>query len=115
MHIPLNSANMIVLPLSLGIGVDNGVHLVHDFREQKGRYRMSPSIASSVLLTSLTTMVGVGSLMIASHRGLRSLGRVLTIGVACCLFTQLAILPSLLIWLSRHRSAASTEEGQRHL
>ena len=42
---------------------------------------MSPSTASAVLITSLTTMIGFGSLMVASHRGLQSLGRVLTIGV----------------------------------
>jgi hypothetical protein len=98
--IPLNPANMIVLPLILGIGVDDGVHVIHDFRRQKGRYHMSPSTASAVLITSLTTMVGFGSLMIASHQGLQSLGRVLTLGVSCCLFTSLIILPALLILLS---------------
>jgi len=100
--VPLNPANMIVLPLILGIGIDDGVHVVHDFRRQRGRYRMSPSTASAVLITSLTTMVGFGSLMIASHRGLQSLGRVLTIGVSCCLFTSLVMLPALLtLWTSR--------------
>ena len=103
LNIPLNPANMIVLPLILGIGVDDGVHVVHDFRLQKGRYRMSPSTASAVLLTSLTTMVGFGSLMIASHQGLQSLGRVLTIGVSCCLFTSLVMLPALLTWMTRNR------------
>ena len=39
-------------------------------------------------------MVGFGSLMIASHQGLQSLGRVLTIGVSCCLFTSLVMLPA---------------------
>ena len=100
--IPLNPANMIVLPLILGIGVDDGVHVVHDFRRQTGRYRMSASTASAVVITSLTTMVGFGSLMIASHRGLQSLGRVLTLGVSCCLFSSLVILPALLAWMSRH-------------
>ena len=102
--IPLNPANMIVLPLILGIGVDDGVHVIHDFRRQKGRYHMSPSTASAVLITSLTTMVGFGSLMIASHQGLQSLGRVLTIGVSCCLFTSLIILPAILILLTRNRA-----------
>lgn len=105
LNIPLNPANMIVLPLILGIGVDDGVHVVHDFRLQKGRYRMSPSTASAVLITSLTTMVGFGSLMIASHRGLQSLGRVLTIGVSCCLFTSLVMLPAWLAWITRNRPA----------
>ncbi len=109
MNIPLNPANMIVLPLILGIGIDDGVHVVHDFRRQKGRYRMSPSTASAVLITSLTTMVGFGSLMIAKHQGLQSLGRVLTIGVSCCLFTSLVMLPALLILLTRHRAEPQQE------
>ncbi len=103
LNVPLNPANMIVLPLILGIGIDDGVHVVHDFRRQKGRYRMSPSTASAVLITSLTTMVGFGSLMIANHRGLQSLGRVLTLGVSCCLFTSLVMLPALLVWVTRNR------------
>jgi len=103
LNIPLNPANMIVLPLILGIGIDDGVHVVHDFRRQTGRYRMSPSTASAVLITSLTTMVGFGSLMIASHRGLQSLGRVLTIGVSCCLFSSLVMLPAFLVWVTRNR------------
>ncbi|MBN2473246.1 MAG: MMPL family transporter [Pirellulales bacterium] len=111
LNIPLNPANMIVLPLILGIGIDDGVHVTHDFRCQRGRYRMSPSTASAVLITSLTTMVGFGSLMIASHRGLQSLGRVLTIGVSCCLFASLIMLPALLAWLTRHRAEPADESG----
>lgn len=103
LNIPLNPANMIVLPLILGIGIDDGVHVMHDFRRQRGPYRMSASTASAVLITSLTTMIGFGSLMIASHRGLQSLGRVLTIGVSCCMFTSLIMLPALLAWATRHR------------
>lgn len=110
LDIPLNPANMIVLPLILGIGVDDGVHVIHDFRRQTGRYRMSPSTASAVLITSLTTMVGFGSLMIASHQGLQSLGRVLTIGVSCCLFTSLVMLPALLGWITRHHQELPEEE-----
>ncbi|MGD9126344.1 MAG: MMPL family transporter [Planctomycetia bacterium] len=107
--IPLNPANMIVLPLILGIGIDDGVHVVHDFRRQRGPYRMSASTASAVLITSITTMVGFGSMMIASHRGLQSLGRVLTIGVTCCLFTSLIMLPAILAWMTRHRSEEEEE------
>jgi len=109
LDIPLNPANMIVLPLILGIGIDDGVHILHDYRCQQGPYHISRSTATSVLITSLTTMVGFGSLMIASHRGLRSLGQVLSIGVACCLFTSLVMLPALLTWISRHRQEIDDE------
>jgi predicted RND superfamily exporter protein len=101
--IPLNPANLIALPLILGIGVDYGVHIVHEYRDSRGPYRMSPSTAVAVLVDALTTIVGFGTLMIASHQGLQSLGRVLTIGVSCCLFTSLVMLPALLTWLSRGR------------
>jgi hopanoid biosynthesis associated RND transporter like protein HpnN len=110
--IPLNAANLIVLPLILGIGIDDGVHVVHDFRRQHGaNYRLSRSTASAILMTSLTTMVGFGSLMIASHRGLESLGRVLTLGVTCCLFSSLVILPALLSWLANSESALQTTDA----
>jgi predicted RND superfamily exporter protein len=103
LDIPLNPANMIVLPLILGIGMDYGVHIVHDYRQQTGRYALRSSIAVAILLGALTTIVGFGSLMIANHRGLESLGRVLTIGVSACLFNSFIMLPALLAWMSEHR------------
>jgi len=103
LDLPLNPANMIVLPLILGIGIDDGVHVVHDFRRQSGRYRISASTASAILITSLTTMIGFGSLMIACHQGLQSLGRVLTIGVSCCLFNSFIVLPAILTLVTRNR------------
>ncbi len=109
LNIPLNPANMIALPLILGIGVDYGVHIVHDYIEQRGRYRMAPSTAVAVLVDALTTIVGFGALMIASHQGLQSLGRVLSIGVTCCLFTSIIMLPALLTWMSRHRTEEPEE------
>lgn len=109
LNLPLNPANMIALPLILGIGVDYGVHLIHDYREQKGRFRMSPSTAVAVLVDSLTTIVGFGAMMIATHRGLQSLGRVLTLGVTCCLFTSLVMLPALLSWMSWNRKDDSED------
>lgn len=106
LDIPLNPANMIALPLILGIGIDYGVHLVHEYREQRGPYRMSQGTAVAILVDALTTIVGFGSLMIASHQGLQSLGRVLTLGVTCCLLTSLVSLPALLAWISRNRPTA---------
>ncbi|REK17922.1 MAG: hypothetical protein DWQ37_05220 [Planctomycetota bacterium] len=113
LDIPLNPANLIALPLILGIGVDYGVHIVHEFRETKGPYRMSPGTAVAVLVDALTTLVGFGSLMIASHQGLQSLGRVLTLGVTCCLFTSLVMLPAALTWLTRNRKTPLPIEPQR--
>ncbi len=103
-NIPLNPANLIILPLILGIGVDNGVHVLHDFHLKPNViYNTSPSTINAIMLTSTTTMVGFGSMMVSAHRGLYSLGAVLTIGVGACLFVSLVTLPALLTFVSRHR------------
>jgi len=111
LNIPLNPANLIALPLILGIGVDYGVHIVHEFRECDGPYVMSPGTAVAVLVDALTTLVGFGSLMIATHQGLQSLGRVLTLGVTCCLFTSIIMLPAALTWLTRNRKPLQPAEA----
>jgi hopanoid biosynthesis associated RND transporter like protein HpnN len=104
-----NAANLIVLPLILGIGVDNGVYVVHNCRSQKGKqFTLDASTAYAMMMTSITNMVGFGSLMLAAHRGLFSVGLVLTVGVACTLFVSLTTLPAILSWLSKEpRSRAS--------
>ena len=109
LKIPFNPANMISLPLMLGMGVDNGINIVYDFRRQTDKYRMSPSTAVAVILNTLTTMVGFAVLMIADHRGLQSLGRVLTIGMSCCLVSSLIILPAFLAWITRNRREEDQE------
>ena len=94
--IDLNPANLIGIPLILGIAVDYGVHIVHDALERPGPYRISASTANSVLVDALTTILGFGALMVASHKGLESLGRVLTLGVTTCTITSLVLLPAIL-------------------
>jgi len=107
LRVDLNPANLIVLPLIVGIGVDSGVHVLHDYRLQPRQYRPSSSTLNSVTLTGLTTMVGFGSMIIAPHRGLMSLGVVLTVGVGSCLFVSLILLPAILTLLSRSRDQAA--------
>jgi hypothetical protein len=107
--ISLNPANLIVLPLILGIGIDDGVHVIHDFRMQTGRYRISPSTINAITLTSLTSMIGFGSMLVASHRGLVSLALVLVIGVGSCLVVSLVVLPALLTLVSSPGGGAEQE------
>lgn len=97
LDIPLNPANMIVLPLILGLGIDTGINVVHDMRNQRGRYfGASNAAVVSIVVNTLTTMVGFGALMIANHQGLQSLGRVLTIAMGFNMFNSL-LLPNLLV------------------
>ncbi len=102
LNIPLNAANMIVLPLILGIGIDSGVHVIHDWRSQGMHgYRLSSGVVVAILVCSATTMVGFSSMVFARHQGLRTLGEVLTLGLACCQLSSLYFLPGLLMWLGR--------------
>jgi uncharacterized protein len=97
LDIPLNLANMIVLPLTLGLGMDTGINLVCEMRNQRGRYRgAGNAVIVAVVVNTLTTMVGFGALMIANHQGLQSLGRVLTISMGFNMFNSL-LLPNLLV------------------
>lgn len=97
LDIPLNPANMIVLPLTLGLGMDTGINLVHEMRNQGSRYRgAGNAVIVAVVVNTLTTMVGFGALMIANHQGLQSLGRVLSISMAFNMLNSL-LLPNLLV------------------
>ena len=110
LNIPFNPANMIVLPLVIGISIDYGIHLVHDFRNrQTRRYVVSSSTATAILITSLTSAVGFGSMMIACHQGLQSLGRVLVIGMTCCLITSVVVLPAILSLCTRSNDGTAIE------
>jgi uncharacterized protein len=104
--IPLNPANMIAFPLILGVGVDNGVHVLHDYLNRRpGKpYALSRSTGRGILVAALTTVLGFGTLMIARHRGQVGLGCTLALGVSCCMVASLVFLPALLRLLSMRRS-----------
>ena len=106
--VPLNPANMIAFPLILGVGVDNGVHVLHDYliRRGEGRSTISYAIGRGVLVKALTTMIGFGTLMISSERGLAGLGLILTLGVGCCMLSALVFLPAVLHLLGGRRMTA---------
>ena len=96
--IQFNLANLVILPLILGIGVVDGVHILHRWREEPecGENVISKSTGQAVILTSLTTMIGFGSLMVADHQGVYSVGLVLTLGVGSCMITSITLLPALM-------------------
>jgi uncharacterized protein len=112
--VQFNMANLLFLPLIIGIGIDNGVHIVHSFRAT-GKYEgesvpLARSTAKAITLAALTTIVGFGSLMISGHRGIYSLGLLVALGVGSVLVASLTTLPSLLAILgsaSGERTAAS--------
>ena len=99
--IPLNPANIMMLPLVIGIGVTNGIHILNRFSEEQTPSILARSTGKAVLVSGLTTIAGFGSLMIADHRGIKSLGYVMATGVATCMVAGLTFLPALLTLLTR--------------
>ena len=95
---PLNFANVIALPLLLGIGVDSGIHIIHRYRTDlpDGRSILATSSARAVTVSSLTTMGGIGNLALSPHAGTASLGLLLTLGIGITLACMLLVLPALL-------------------
>jgi hopanoid biosynthesis associated RND transporter like protein HpnN len=117
--VPLNPANMIALPLILGVGADNGVHVLHDYRSRAGggqRYSLGHATGRGILVAALTTVLGFGTLMIARHQGLFGLGLMLTLGVSCCMLTALVFLPALLGMLNtREKQIGAAEKSRRRI
>src|SRR5678816_3756631 len=89
------------LPLIIGIGVTNGIHILNRFAEEEHPSILARSTGKAVLVSALTAMAGFGSLVLAQHRGIRSLGYVMSTGVATCMIVGLTFLPAILNILSR--------------
>lgn len=108
MSIPLNIVNIGMLPILVGIGVDDGIHIVHRFLEGRGRIvQIFHNTGRAVLITTLTTIVGFGTLVFAEYPGLVTAGLVAIIGMVCCFVSSVTVLPALL-WFSRRQRPAPT-------
>jgi hypothetical protein len=102
-NIQFNLANIMTLPLVIGIGVTNGIQILNRFAEERTPGILSRSTGKAVLVSGLTAIAGFGSLIIAQHRGIRSLGQVMAMGIALCMMAALTFLPAFLNLLGRRR------------
>jgi predicted RND superfamily exporter protein len=96
--IDFNPINALALPIVLGVAEDSGVHLVHRFVAERGDLaRTLAGAGRTVVLCGATTLIGFGSLVGASHRGLASFAAALTLGAGGALAASLVVLPQLLV------------------
>jgi hypothetical protein len=112
LDIPFNFADVIVLPLLLGMGVDSGIHLIHRSRMgEQGRNVLETSTARAVVYSNLTSIASFGTMGFASHMGLATLGQMLTIGVGYTMVCNMVVLPALISLRSerRHPAAGSAD------
>jgi hypothetical protein len=97
LDLPFNFANVIALPLLLGLGANNGIQMVY-------RWRVAPPASGDLLRTStargvvfsvLTTMCSFGSLAFSAHKGTASMGLLLALGLTLMLVCTLILTPAL--------------------
>ena len=118
LHVKVNFANFIALPITFGIGVDYAVNIVA--RWQQLRFSVSSdeplrrehvieairSTGGAVGLASMTTIIGYSSLLLAENRALFSFGILAVLGEVCCITTAVVALPAVVILFARKDAAA---------
>ncbi len=108
-----NFVNILVVPIIIGIGVDNGIHLTERFFESG--YSAKTIIADTgraLIVTALTSIAGFGSLAISGYEGVASMGRLTIWALAWVLFSSLFTVPALLFVVYRRKRQASLTRSQ---
>ncbi len=100
--LPLNFANIIALPLLLGIGVAFDIYFVMRWRAGSGDLLQS-STARAILFSALTTGTAFGSLALSNHPGTAEMGKLLTLALFYTLLCTFFVLPALLGPVRRQR------------
>jgi len=96
LDIPFNLGNFFGLPVIAGLGIDSGVHLIHRYREKGEIGDMLKTVSPAIILSTVTTLLGFGSLSFVRHRGLASFGQLMSLGSLTTLVAALVIVPLLL-------------------
>jgi hypothetical protein len=102
--VSLNFANVIVVPLLIGLGVSGSIHVV--MRQRQHGDIIGTSTPRAVVFSGLTTIASFGALALSNHLGLASMGLLLTIAILWSLVCTLVVLPAMLVASSRQRARA---------
>jgi multidrug efflux pump subunit AcrB len=110
---PFSFMSVTAIPLIIGIGIDNGIHLIRRYREAGANRILDVARASGAALiqSNLTTIVGFGALMASGFPPLAELGIVTTLGVALALAAAMVITPAFLL-LRQPKDPRASAPGQ---
>jgi hypothetical protein len=113
----LNFINAAVLPNLLAIAVDNAVHLYHRYREEGpgSLPHVVRTTGVAAVVATLSNAAGYGALLTASHPGLRSIGEIALLGVACAFLGTTVLFPAVLALLERQKPGAPNGEDEDEL
>jgi hypothetical protein len=107
-------ANVEALPLILGIGIDDAVHILHAVK-RRGMNNLPDILrhtGRALLLTSLTTSIAFGAIAFSSHRGFAGMGFLLVLGVVSCFIASVVLLPAVMrIFLGDKTSKEQQKEA----
>jgi len=97
------------IPLIIGIGIDNGIHLVRRYRESSDSSILDVTKASGAALiqSNLTTIIGFGALMASTFKPLAELGLVASLGVALALVGGICLIPAVIVLEERKRNCTN--------
>ena len=90
---PLNFANIIALPLLLGVGVAFKIYYIMAWRAGQTNL-LELSLTRAVIFSAATTATAFGSLWLSSHPGTSSMGKLLTLTLACTMLAAVGFSPS---------------------
>ncbi|MDR3077404.1 MAG: MMPL family transporter [Planctomycetota bacterium] len=119
--VPFNFVNTLVIPIIVGLGVDNGIHLCERFFESgRDAAIIVSDTGRALIVTSLTSCAGFGSLAISGYDGVASMGRLFIVALGLVLFASLFSVPALLRTAYRRegggedrRSSSASEGGDK--
>ena len=111
-HEKINFLNFIALPITFGIGVDYGVNIFQRYRleRSKGILQVLRQTGGAVMLASMTTITGYGSLVIASNQAFVSFGKLAILGELTCVFAAVVSLPAFLWYLEQRQEKKRTRK-----
>jgi len=94
------------IPLIIGIGIDNGIHLVRRYleNEDNGIIAIAKASGAALIQSNLTTIVGFGALMASSFAPLAEMGLVTSLGVALALVGGLGLIPAVILLGEQRRA-----------
>jgi uncharacterized protein len=90
-----NYANIAAFPVLMGYGVSFGVNMVQRWLEdpKKTAFVATATVGKGVVLSAATALAGLGSIVVARHRGVSTFGFILLASISLCLVSATLILP----------------------
>ena len=96
---------IIVIPLLLGLGVDDGLHVVHRMLEDPDlpAHKAAISVSRAITMTTLTTCISFGVLMFSNHAGMESMAQTLLFGLPVCFISSATLIPACAVLLGMRK------------